>query len=488
MKDEGFSIALWNLIGTEVNVVTVDGKPLTRRALKDNEWEIAEWDINRALTVNKGLFDKAPLAVDEVKEGKKTLLVMANGLTLPEENVLSVKIFGKMVQKSEDSAQVAAKMRSKIADVFKPMVADFAEELAKIDAQLPKDKDPKKAGTLKLANAAIDKFRADAEEAIIKSAMEQWIIMLDANVDYRDFKIDTAVSLTKGVITLTLGIASAAAGGITGVGAVLGLVGTIKGGLETATTAYMAFRNVEGLGEELNKVLAASVAAKSAVGWQNFGKTVLGKLPGGTVVQAALSKGGVAAKPASDIEKDLKTYNGKVSGLQVNAKDLGKKVEDVLKKSDEALKALETQEVKAAEAKNPEVKKSNDKKRKLIGDATTNFLDKIGDLSQRFEKGKENVERYNKLLEILKDKVKEDKIAGFLTTYFTPLLDLPWGVDPENLRATLQTVGTIGLDLAGSVLSDLKLTGETGDQVKEWSKFANDTVNALKSIQETLKK
>ena len=48
------------------------------------------------------------------------------------------------------------------------------------------------------------------------------------------------------MISLTLGITTAAVGGITGVGAVLGLVGfTIKGGIETAVAAYQAFRNVE---------------------------------------------------------------------------------------------------------------------------------------------------------------------------------------------------------------------------------------------------
>ena len=66
LKDAGFSVALWNLIGPDANVITMDGKPLTQRTLKDNEWEIAQWNVNRALTVNKGLFDKAPLEATEV--------------------------------------------------------------------------------------------------------------------------------------------------------------------------------------------------------------------------------------------------------------------------------------------------------------------------------------------------------------------------------------------------------------------------------------
>lgn len=482
MKDPMFSVSLWNLIGEDLNALTVNGKALMQRSLGDQVWEIAQWDVARSLFLNNTLFDKAPLKGEQDDDSKEW--VLANGLTLPEKLMVSVNIAGKMVAKAKDNEHTAAFLRDQVAEVFKPLVQALANDLKTIDAELPNDKDPKKAKSVKKANDRLDKFRSDAETAIVKSVTDQWLRQLEANVDYRDFKVDTAITIGKGVISLTLGITTAAVGGITGVGAVLGLVGTIKGGIETAVAAYQAFRNVEKMGKDLTKVLAVAIESQAATGWKNFGKEVLGKVPGGPALKEVLALGGVSVKSASDIEKELKTYNGKVSGLLVNAKDLGKKVADVVSKSDATLKALDSKEVKEAEASNPALKKSNEKKRKAIAEATTKFLDEIGTLTQRFETGKKSVDECGQLLDILKGKVKEDKVAGVLTKYFVPLLELPWGVDPTNVRASIQSAGSIGMDLASTALTDLASMGDVGEQAKDWMKFANDSINAIKGLQE----
>ena len=79
----------------------------------------------------------------------------------------------------------------------------------------------------------------------------------------------------------------------------------------------------------------------------------------------------MSVKSASDIERELKTANGKVSGLLVNAKDLGKKVAAVVSKSDTTLKTQDAKEVQEAQAAHPARKKSSEKKRKQIAEATT---------------------------------------------------------------------------------------------------------------------
>lgn len=489
LKDAALSIAFWNLVGFEANIININDTALQRRTMKDITWELATWPLAREFTTDDAFFDgPAPLRhAEQVKQGKTTWYRLPNGLGIPGNLELTVTVEGKMVKEAFDEKTGNQKnadiLRDNVKESIRAMLYKLCEDLNKIDEQIgktPKTKDKQKL--VDQANKVLGETLDKAEKAILASAQEQWLKLLEARVDYRDFQIETTIEITKGTITFVLGAVAAGVGGITGVGAVLGLVGLIKGGLETLSTCYTAFRDMEGQGKEINIVLASALEKKSSAGWKDFGKTILGSLPGGVVVQQALSRGGVPVKAVKDIKKDVKAYNGKASGLVQEADKLRKQVAGLLKASNDSIAALETKEVKELEDKDPDLKKRNKALRKKIGENTTEFLENVANLYKRFTDGKAKVDEYEKLIELLEKEIDKEVFATVLRDVFTPLLNLPWGMDPENLAGTIISAGSVTIDVVTPLISELTKDAEGSEEVTGWLKTANDLAGGINGI------
>ena len=203
---------------------------------------------------------------------------------------------------------------------------------------------------------------------------------------------------------------------------------------------------------------------------------------------SALARQGLAVKPVKTLKEDLKNYNGKVSGLIKKASDLGAKVKDTVAKSDAALKALDTAAVKEIEKNDPRVKKRNDLLREKIGQATTDFLDKIGDLTRRFDEGKEKVAEYTKLVQLLEAEVNKEVFATVLRDVFTPLLNLPWGINPENLANTIIATSGVMLEVVTPLVNELSHDEEGGDAAKEWVTSGLELTKGLRELVEAVNK
>lgn len=516
-KDKEFEILIHNFfVGLNLNGLSLDGSPLTKRKLGDAEWEICQFDLSRALTnlsrdlskVDKdGLLSTPPLAGEVLVRGSEKFFVTEVGIVIPVKITISVSIFGKMVEKAVPSEDIALFLREPVAELMakhsQALKTAIQEVEKKLAAQIKDDKEKSKikrainrARYTAVAQEIVDKALADFqpgfEQEVIKAVTEQWMIHVEAHVIRRDYQINCAVKIVTGSITVALGTASAAVGGLTGVGAVLGLIGTIKGAAELVGTLYTTFRSVDDLAKELNKTLLATLTdyceKDAKAGWKDFGKSVLGKVPAvGAFTKLVGGKLGAKVKTVKELTGDVDAYKGKVSGLLVDAQKLGKTVNAVLEEAQKALEALDSKEVKEAEKANDWLKKSNAAKRDLIGKKVTDLLNEVGDLYQRFLKGRQNYQSYDEILGLLKTEVSKDKVANFLDNYLTPMLEMPWGVDPSNLQATLRNVGTVCVNLSSQLLQDVAKMGEGGTKTAEWVAWINDSANWAHGIAGSVK-
>lgn len=516
-KNKEFEVLVYNFfVGLNPNAVSIDGKQLTKRKLGDAEWEVCQYDLSRALTglsrdltkVEKGgLLDTPPLSGKVFTHGSEQFFVTDAGLMIPAKITISVSIFGKMVEKAIPSPDIAAFLREPVAGLMakhsqalKDLI--LAQE-KKIDAAIKGDKEKSeikrainkvmfKSAGQQAVNKALEEFQSHFEPAVVSAVTEQWMIHVEAHVIRRDYQISCGVKIVTTSITIALGTASAVVGGLSGVGAVLGLIGTIKSASELIGTLYTTLRSVDDLAKELNKTLLATltdyVQKDSKAGWKDFGKSVLGKVPAvGAFTKLVGGKLGAKVKTVKELSGDVDAYKGKVSGLIVDAQKLGKTVNGLIEETQKALAALDTKEMKELEKTLEGLAKSNALKRDLIGKKLTDLLNEIGDMYQRFLKGRDNYKSYDEILVLLKAEVDKDKVAVFLDSYLTPMLEMPWGVDPANIPSTLRNVGTICVNLTSQLLQDVAKMGETGTKTAEWVAWINDSANWASGIVSSVK-
>jgi len=479
LADFAFSIAMWNLIGPgHANTIKIDGVAVNRRSLNDLTFPLYENDLIRTLVTN----DDAPLAVAQATQRKGVKgYRLPSGLLLPGTLPIKVSATGKMADAAAKNETMWARIQDPLGSIVRAECKDLATKLLELDGKLAKKRD-KRDEIVQQANQVLESFFDEVNRKLDQSAEQKWLEALEAKIDFRDFEIDMAVKITKGTVTFAIGVTVAAVGGISGVGAILGLIGTIKGGLETAESVYTTFRGADGLSKELNVTIANALKHKYEAGWQDFAKTALANLPGGKVVQAGLARQGLAVKPVKGIKEDLTAYNAKVSEMLNKALELGKTANLVVDKSSAALAALDTPEVREIEAQDPKLQKRNEKLRKKLGEATTAYLDRIAKLSQRFDEGKVNHKKYTELVGQLEREVEKNVLAKVLKDVFTPLLNLPWGVDPDNMASTILSVAAVTTEALNPVIEELKVSGELPEMLKTGLDVASGIAGVVDAV------
>ena len=175
MKDNALSIALWNLIGPEGNLLSINGNPLSRRTLSDEKWVLASWDVTRILVTDKALFDVAPL-------GKTVLVTVGNHKSHKLPNGL-----GKPPRVSPSRSRSSASWPRRrwrttrtgpttasdcVADVMLQGARRLSWPWRISSSSTPtsaSEKDvAKKQKIIEQVNARADKFQVDAEKAVLE--------------------------------------------------------------------------------------------------------------------------------------------------------------------------------------------------------------------------------------------------------------------------------------------------------------------------------
>ena len=493
LKDPNFSVMFWNLLSmASPTVIKFGGQVLQKRKMNEAEWELCKWNLAKVLTIKKGegVLDSEPIPGQwtPTPDGKGKQWVMPGGVTLAEKIPVVVKAFGSVVDVAKDTPLVAQMARDPVTAVMKEHGEKLKQKLLLIDEEAKKEaaKDGKKPKAAQAIEEALEQFEESFTKACIQATDDAWCQYVITNIEYKQYVFDCRVSVAKSSVTVTLGIVAAAAGGITGVASVLGLVGTIKGALDLANDLYVMFRDLDALAEELEKSLTVTLlnfsTKKTLSGFTDVGKSLLGRLPGGTTIQNIAGKFGKSIKDVGALEKDLKHYSGRVKGLLIKAAELSKKIDEVLKEAVKARAALDTPEIKEMERQNPELKKAFDELRKGTLTAekqVTELLDKIADKFTNWKIGDEKAKAFQAMIDGINGKVPEwNKWAKA----FLPLLDLAWGIDPENVAGSVFASASSVLEVTTNALDITKKIGEKGKQTSELVKFGTDVASGLSGI------
>lgn len=486
-------IGFWaSCIQAEASVLKLNGKVLNRRKTQDAEWKVAEWNLASIFTDNKNsVLTSAPLLGKWVGEQ----FVMPGGVTLSREVKVKVMMAGGLVDKAEESPLIAQAMRDPVTGIMERLGEELKQKLADIDNKIAKtETDSKKPKS----STAVAKALADFEQEYVAQATEavnqafcEWVETRDA---YQQYVFQCRVKVAKSSITVGIGLIAAGVGGITGVGAALGLAGTIKGALELGVDLYNMFRDLEKQAEELNKVLTATLndyaTKKNLAGWSEVGKNLLTKVPLGVPIQQVAAKFGKSVKTVKQLKDDLGVYEGKVNGLLVKADELSKTLPGLLDGQVKATDGLEAALLVQLAQEDKEFKKALEKLRAKATEAQEKLQKLIEQIQGKYksfqEHKKTKLVAYKQTIEIIDGKVPT--WSKVVTEVFMPALDVVYGIDPANISSTVLSAGSAALDMISNGLVMLKKIDEDGGKVKaDWLKYANDTATGIKGLIEAAK-
>ena len=245
---------------------------------------------------------------------------------------------------------------------------------------------------------AVNKALADFETEYVEQAIEainkefcEWVETRDA---YKQYVFQCRIKVAKSSITVGLGLIAAGVGGITGVGAALGLAGTIKGALELGVDLYNIFRDIEKQAEELDKVLTATLndyaTKKDLAGWSEVGKNLLTKVPLGVPIQQVAAKFGKSVKTVKQLKDDLGVYEGKVNGLLIKADELAKTLPELLDGSVKATSGLEAALLIQLAEEDKEFKKALEKLRAKATEAQEKLQKLIEQIQGKYKSFQEH--------------------------------------------------------------------------------------------------
>ena len=486
-------IGFWaSCVQAQATVLKLNGKVLNRRKTQDAEWKVAEWNLASIFTDSKNsVLKSAPLAGKWVGEQ----FVMPGGVTLGREVKVKVVMAGGLVDKAEESPLIAQAMRDPVTGIMEQLGEELKQKLADIDTKIAKtEADSKKPKS----SAAVAKALGDFETEYIAKATEainqafcEWVETRDA---YKQYVFQCRVKVAKSSITVGIGLIAAGVGGITGVGAALGLAGTIKGALELGVDLYNMFRDLEKQAEELDKVLTATLndyaTKKNLAGWSEVGKNLLTKVPLGVPIQQVAAKFGKSVKTVKQLKDDLGVYEGKVNGLLVKADELSKTLPGLLDGQVKATSGLEAALLIQLAEEDKEFKKALEKLRVKASEAQEKLQKLIEQIQGKYKSFQEHkkikLAAYKQTIEIIDGKVPT--WSKVVTEVFMPALDVVYGIDPSNISSTVLSAGSAALDMISNGLVLLKKMDEDGGKAKaDWMKYANDTATGIKGLIEAAK-
>lgn len=520
-KDKDFNRDLWASFAMAAPKAIKFGSPkggvraIGELKLTSVEWTACQWDLTRVLTLPKGqgVLNSEPLAGEwSYKDSEKKVpdyFQTAGGLRLPHKFMVEVKLIGAVVDKGEES-ELLLYFRDPVTGIMQKLGDELKDKLRKIESAAAKEqaKDGHKPQAEKAANEAIAEFQKQFETECTEAIEKQWFQVVQDHVELKVYQWESRVAIAKQTVFLTVSIAGAVAGGISGAGAILGLVGTIQSGLTLLRDLYMYFRDIAGLEKELGKDLARVLARYAlddkgkptkAAGFEESGKAFLDRLPGiGILVNDVLKVPGT--KTVEALEKNTGTYKGKVGESFVKLENMLKKLNPAMQEARKAATILQSPEIKDLAKGNAEQQKTY----KILTEALAaaeQALDsllieisgaekpkKVQGKFPMFIERRKRVDEYMNMVEEIKKGVPIG--AKIFKAVALPLLDLAWsGNDPtklaEDLPNLIQSGASAALDIITNVaeLAELDKTKEGASVLKQ----GNDLANGIRSIAQSLK-
>ena len=515
-KDKDFNRDLWACFAMAAPKGIKFGSPkggtraIGELKLNSVEWIAAQWDLTKVLTLAKGqgVLNSEPLAGEwQFKDPEKKVkdhFLTTGGLKLPYKFMVEVKVIGAVVDKGEES-ELLQYFRDPITGIMEKLGDELKEKLKGVEAAAAKEpaKDGKKPKAEAAANEAIAEFQKNFQTMALEATEKRWFQVVSDHVELRVYDWDAKVAMTKQTIMLGLSISAAAVGGITGVAAVFGLVGTIHSGITLVRDLYVYFRDIAGLEKELGKDLARTLAryalddkgkpTKSA-GFEESGKAFLERLPGlGILVNDVLKLPGT--KTTEALEKNTGTYKAKVTESFVKLEKILKQLKPTMESAKKSSAVLESEEIKALAKGSPEQQQTYETLKAAVA-AAEKVLDtllaeiagaekpkKVQGKFPLFIERRERVEKYLETLEEIKKGVPIG--AKLFKAIALPLLDLAWsGIDPTKLASDLpnviQTSASTTLDIISNCceIAEASKTKEGASLLKQ----GNDLANGIRSI------
>lgn len=520
-KDKDFNRGLWACFAMAAPKAIKFGSPkggvraIGELKLNAVEWVACQWDLTRVLTLPKGqgVLNSEPLDGEwhykDPEKKAQDYFQTAGGLMLPHKFMIEVKVVGAVVDKGE-ADELLQYFRDPVTEIMQKLGDELKNQLKKIDAAAVKEvvKDGKKPLAEKAAGEAIAEFQKQFDTQCTEAIEKQWFQVVQDHVELKIYQWESRVALAKQTIFVGVSIAGAVAGGISGAGAILGLIGTIQGGLTLLRDFYMYFRDIAGLEKELGKDLARVLARYAlddkgkptkTAGFEEVGKAFLEHLPGiGILVGDVLKVPGT--KTVDALEKNTGTYKGKVGESFVKLEGMLKKLMPAMEGARKAAAILDKPEIKDLAKGNPEQQKtyklltqSMAAAEKLLDSllieiAGTEKPKKVQGKFALFIERRKRVDEYFEMLEEIKKGVPVG--AKIFKAVAMPLLDLTWsGNDPGKLAEDLPNLIQSGASAALDIITNLAEIGEL-DKTKEGAsvlKQGNDLANGIRSIWQSVK-
>lgn len=486
-------IGFWaSCVQAQATVLKLNGKVLNRRKTQDAEWKVAEWNLASVFTDSKNsVLTSPPLPGKWVGEQ----FVMPGGVTLGKEIKVKVVMAGGLVDKAEESPLIAQAMRDPVTGIMARLGEELKQKLADIDTKIAlTETDSKKPKSTVAVNKALADFETEYVEQAIEAINKEFCEWVETRDAYKQYVFQCRIKVAKSSITVGLGLIAAGVGGITGVGAALGLAGTIKGALELGVDLYNIFRDIEKQAEELDKVLTATLndyaTKKDLAGWSEVGKNLLTKVPLGVPIQQVAAKFGKSVKTVKQLKDDLGVYEGKVNGLLIKADELAKTLPELLDGSVKATSGLEAALLIQLAEEDKEFKKALEKLRAKATEAQEKLQKLIEQIQGKYksfqEHKKTKLAAYKQTIDVIDGKVPT--WSKVVTEVFMPALDVVYGIDPSNISSTVLSAGSAALDMISNGLVLLKKIDEDGGKAKaDWMKYANDTATGIKGLIEAAK-
>jgi hypothetical protein len=478
------------------------------------KWTVCVWDLTRVMTLPKGqgVLDSEPYPGEwRFKDEQKKLrdcYISKGGLKLPATLPVAVDIEGAVVEKAIEG-ELLQWFRDPVTGVMKEHAERLKQKLLQLDKEAEKEASDKSGGKPKAAKAATDAlatFQTDFQKAAIEGVEKRWFEYVQDHVELKIYEWDVKVSMVKQSLAFGISVATAAAGGISGVGAVLGLIGTIQTGLTLVRDVYSYFRDIEGLEKELGRDLARTLARYAldpatgkptkTAGFEELGKALLDKLPGvGIVVTDIIKVDGT--KTTESLEKNWTNYKGKVTKSFVAIEAAQKKLRPLMDEAKEAADTLKEPRFQVyRESGDAEMKRilkmCEDARDKAEQALDTLLVEIAGDKDtpgkfKQFADRKEAAEKFKAQLDDIKKGVPTP--AQKFKQVAMPLLDLVWsGMDfNADKVGAIMTLASASADLAVNAADALAEKYQTQKETVQLAKTAHDQASSIRSLVEAVK-
>jgi tetratricopeptide (TPR) repeat protein len=383
--------------------------------------ELTHWDVKKVLLTNLGFKPQ----IMEVPEHEACMVIEGTAAKVMQENAVLFQMFYDAGWK--ECLAMAPTLKSALDGIDKKLaggqytVAQFPQAMKDIDA-------------------AFKKFDTDLQVKVIAAVNRVWEDYCKLHVEYRNYKIKAALSVTAKGASIAAGIAVAAAGGYTGVGTIMGVISMVKTTIQLVQELYNLAIEADTQKKKIDKAIdeikkAHAKDSPNLTGSKEVAKAALERLSG------------YRSTSVPNIEKDVGQFENKVKGLVDRSVLAGSKVNPML----DEIGAVHQKVKNAKESFKNHAKvsavlgKLDVKLTSMRQAATDKLLNKITKLMGMHEACKGSVASYKATVVALKAEVPT--WSKHLQNYAVPFLDF---ASVSDIPGAVATTANLVVELAAT--------------------------------------